>query len=158
MEKVYDIVKLSSIPIMLAKIMAVAEDPDSSREDLTEVIERDQTLAASVLHMANTAQYGSQRKIMTLDNAVSLMGFNAIKELAVTGTIFRELSKSSGEKMTMFWRHSFEVAKLSVSIANTDRPHKAGSHLSGRTFARHRPPDTISTLWQRLPGCLYGKH
>lgn len=118
MEQVYDIVKLSSIPIMLAKIMTVAESPDSSREELVKVIEHDQTLAARVLEMANTACYGSPRKIMTLNSAVSLMGFEAIKELAVTGTIFRDLSKNSGDKVTEFWRHSFEVAKTSVCIAN----------------------------------------
>ncbi len=118
MEQVYDIVKLSSIPIMLAKILTVAESPDSSRDELVKVIEHDQTLAARVLEMANTAQYGLTRKIMTLNSAISLMGFEAVKELAVTGTIFSELSQNSGDKITEFWSHSFEVARASVCIAN----------------------------------------
>ncbi len=111
------LVKLSTIPVMLERITRVAEDPDSSRDELVKVIEHDQALASRVLEMANAAYYGQRRKIVTLKGAVGLLGFETIKSLAISSTIFATLSSGAGEKVTEFWNHSFEVAKTSMQVA-----------------------------------------
>ena len=128
MERVYKVVELSTIPTILARVTAVAEDPESSREDLVKVLERDQTLAAKILGLSNTAYYGHSRNIQTLNEAVSLLGFEAVKGLAISSTIFSEISKGAGDKLVIFWRHSFEVARAAMILAmmvGEARPERA---------------------------------
>lgn len=117
MEEVYDIVKPSTIPLMHEKIMAVAEDPGATRDDLIKVIEYDMALAARVLELANAAHHGYSRKIITLNGAISLLGSEAVERLALSSSIFTEISSGAGDKITSFWRHSFEVAKASAILA-----------------------------------------
>ncbi len=120
-DQISKLVKLSTIPVMLERITKVAEDPDSSRDELVKVIEHDQALASRVLEMANAAYYGQRRKIVTLKGAVALLGFDTIKSLAISSTIFATLSSGTGEKVKEFWNHSFEVAKTSMQIAERTR-------------------------------------
>ena len=52
----------------------------------------DQALAAMVLKLANSAYYGYARKIESLPDAVVLLGFASVKNLAITASITRLLA------------------------------------------------------------------
>ncbi len=140
MERVYGMVDLSTIPIILAKVTAVAEDPESSREELVKVLEHDQTLAAKVIELSNAAFYGHSRQIQTLNEAVALLGFEAVKGLAISSTIFSEISKGAGGKLVIFWRHSFEVARTAMILARmTGEARPERTFLAGLLHDIGRP-------------------
>jgi HD-like signal output (HDOD) protein len=57
----------------------------------------DQALAAMVLKLANSAYYGYARRIESLPDAVVLLGFSSVKNLAITASITRLLTTDRDE-------------------------------------------------------------
>ena len=79
--------KLPPIPQTAQKALALTRDPDVSASVLARVIETDQVLAAHVLRWANSAYYGMESKIVTVQQAIVVLGINSINELIMTHSI-----------------------------------------------------------------------
>lgn len=65
-------------------VLSVADDPDSSVTDLARAVGGDPALTARVLALANSAYYGLSGRVGTTDFAVSLVGFDTVRALALT--------------------------------------------------------------------------
>src|SRR2546427_13280228 len=74
---------LPTIPVLLARILAVVDADRSSTRDLVEVMQRDQALAGRILRMANSSFFGFSREVSTLPRAVMILGFNTVRSLAL---------------------------------------------------------------------------
>ena len=57
----------------------------TTAEDLNQVISLDQALTFKVLRLANSAYYGFPKEITTITQAVTILGFNTIRNLALSG-------------------------------------------------------------------------
>jgi HD-like signal output (HDOD) protein len=66
-----------------AQVLRLVDDPDSSAQDLARAIGTDPALAAKVLRIANSTYYGLSGRVSTLPFAVSVVGFQTIRGLAV---------------------------------------------------------------------------
>ncbi len=115
--KVIEILKISTIPSVLKKIIAVTEDPYSGVCDLETVIEHDQAIATRVVAVSNAVFYGFPRKINSIHQAILVLGFDMVKGLAISTTIFESVNTRSKAVLASLWAHSFEVAMASVMIA-----------------------------------------
>jgi len=62
----------------------VINDPESSAKDLKDIIEIDPPLTARVLKVANSAYYCSLRKISEIQHAVIWIGYDVVKEIALS--------------------------------------------------------------------------
>lgn len=112
--------RLPTIPIVLSKILDLVEDVNSSVFDLEEVISRDQSIAAKVLGLANSAFYGFGRKINTISQAIIVIGFNAVKSLAVGVSIFDKFYTTvRGTRLDLngLWMHSVATAECTRLIS-----------------------------------------
>ena len=114
------IVTLPTIPTVLAALNEKIIDPDSSAGDIAEIIAQDPPTATKVLRLANSAYYGLRNKVSTINHAVTMLGFNIIRNLVLTATVF----DLSGKKdiaglfdVEKFWRHSLGVGVASKIIA-----------------------------------------
>lgn len=65
------------------RVLQLADDPDASAADLARAIGTDPLLAARVLRTANSTYYGLSGRVSTLAFAVSVMGFQGVRSLAV---------------------------------------------------------------------------
>lgn len=65
------------------RVLQLADDPDASAADLARAIGTDPLLAARVLRTANSTYYGLSGRVSTLSFAVSVMGFQGVRSLAV---------------------------------------------------------------------------
>ncbi|MFZ0160620.1 MAG: HDOD domain-containing protein [Kineosporiaceae bacterium] len=65
------------------RVLQLADDPDTSAGDLARAISTDPLFAARVLRTANAAYYGLSGRVSTLAFAVSVMGFQGVRSLAV---------------------------------------------------------------------------
>lgn len=115
--KVLEILKISTVPSVLKKIIAVTEDPNSGVCDLESVIEHDQAIASRVVAVSNAVFYGFPRKINSIHQAILVLGFDMVKGLAISTTIFGALNTRAKSVLSSLWGHSFEVAMASVMIA-----------------------------------------
>jgi putative nucleotidyltransferase with HDIG domain len=111
---------LPTLPQVVARIMQIVSNPMTSAADLNEVIAVDQALTAKVLRLANSAYYGFPKEITTIPQAVVILGFNTIRNLALSVSVHKMLFE--GKERTHFsprefWKHSVGTAVASKLLA-----------------------------------------
>lgn len=104
------VAELSTLPEVTQRILAVTEDPDSSARDLHEVLKHDMALSAKLLRVVNSAFYGLPGRVADLDRAIVLLGFQAVRNLAIAATMAalfrREGTEVRGFSPQQLWQHS----------------------------------------------------
>ncbi len=127
--------KIEEIPTLspiLQKIMSTIEDSSADARDLTDIITNDISLTSKILKVSNSAYYGFQQKIGSLDRAVVLLGFNMIKSLAMSVGIIKTLpsqSKGSYFSRERLWIHSLAVGTVMKHMAETTGRKEDGDTL-----------------------------
>ncbi len=112
--------KLPSFPQVAVKLLEASRDETVSLGDLAKILETDPGISVRVLEIVNSAFYGIGRQITKLSEAVSLLGLDEIKKIALGMTVFEKMFKSGRARQfdrLLFWRHSLSVAVLSLEIA-----------------------------------------
>lgn len=111
---------LPTLPEVIRKILEAVEDESSSASDLTAILEADHTISARILRWANSAFYGQVKEVGSIRHAVVVLGFDAIRHLALATSVFDALSKRRQFAVDPedFWMHSLGAAKASQLLAN----------------------------------------
>ncbi len=112
-KKVQLIKNLPTLPGMIDKISRAVDSKRFSAADIGKLISKDQVLTAKVLKLANSAFFGFSRKVGSLTQALVLLGFDVVKGLILTSSVFDLMKGQSAE----LWRHSMAVATVSNIIA-----------------------------------------
>lgn len=108
------------LPEIINKIVFLTEDPDSTVEDMEREILKDQILTTKILRLANSAYYGYARKISTISQATVLLGFQAIKSIALASTVSKYLTselKGYSLEKDQLWTQSQTCAIISRYLA-----------------------------------------
>ncbi len=113
---VEDLVKhetsLSSFPDLYIRVKQVLDSPNSSAEDVAEVVSMDPGMSAKLLMLVNSPIYGFEIKVDSIPHAVSLVGTEEISTLALgisTVNFFKDIPPELID-MKAFWRHSLSCA------------------------------------------------
>lgn len=114
---------LLTLPDVVSRINELIRDPGTSASDITNVISQDISLSAKVLKLVNSSFYGFNRQITSINYAIVILGFNAIRNLAISAFMF-DLYKSDIEGFNSheFWKFSINSAAASQIVA------EAGNH------------------------------
>lgn len=97
-----------------ARVLQLADDPDTSAKDLARAMGTDPVFAARVLRVANSTYYGLSGRVSTLPLAVSVVGFQAVRSLAVVAAAGLDNDDGAPEG---FWRAAALVATGSELVA-----------------------------------------
>jgi putative nucleotidyltransferase with HDIG domain len=111
--------ELPTLPAVLPKLLGVIEEAGANASDIADVIVRDPALTSKILRVANSAYYGFQQKISSLDQAVPLLGLNMVKCLAMSIGVIRGLpshKNSAGFSWEGLWVHSLAVATVMQAL------------------------------------------
>ncbi len=76
--------KLSTLPQVALNLIGLLENQQASVADLAQLISIDQVLTARVLKLANSSNFGFKGQISTLNLALVVVGFNALKNLILS--------------------------------------------------------------------------
>jgi len=101
-----EIKNLPTLPGIVNKLSRMAEDPETTTEQMGKVIARDHILAVKLLKLVNSAFYGFPQRISSIDSAIILLGFNIIKGLIISASIFEFMEEQDVE----LWEHSLGCA------------------------------------------------
>lgn len=112
-KKIEHISSLPTLPGVLQLVCTMVEEEGSSVNQIAEVISRDQVLSAKLLRMVNSPFYGFPGRISTVTHALVLLGFNVVKGLVISASVFENL----GGEMRGLWQHSLGTALLSRRLA-----------------------------------------
>jgi putative nucleotidyltransferase with HDIG domain len=118
---------LPTLPRTILKITELVNNPKSSAKDLARVITDDQVLTARLLKLVNSSFYGFPQRISTVTGAIVLLGFDAIRNLLLTTSVFDVFSRKDMPgrlKQEEFWDHSLACAVGAKVIANHIRKDK----------------------------------
>lgn len=126
---------LPPMPASISEVITACDDPDMTVGQLTQVVLKDQNLTASILKLANSSFYGHTRRVATITEAVVLLGFSAIKSLAISSHTARLLKvplPGYGMDEGELWKHSLGVAftarrlAIEVQLAPVEEAYVAG--------------------------------
>ncbi|MBW2406815.1 MAG: HDOD domain-containing protein [Deltaproteobacteria bacterium] len=112
---------LPTLPRTVLKITELVNDPKSSAKDLARVITDDQILTARLLKLVNSSFYGLPQRISTVTGAIVLIGFDAIRNLLLTTSVFdlfADRNRKRQQKQEKFWDHSLGCAVGAKVIGN----------------------------------------
>jgi putative nucleotidyltransferase with HDIG domain len=110
---------LPSLPMVVLELMRNLNDEVSDTHLLAESIAQDQALSVKVLRLANSSFYGMQRKVTTIQQAVTILGFNSVRALVMAAAIIDRYAsnKNSSLDFQVFWRHSIGTALCARALA-----------------------------------------
>ncbi len=119
-KKIHD---LPTISVVASQINAEEKKESLTAKSLSAVIAKDPALTSKVLKLANSAYYGLVKQVNTLDRAVTVLGFNTIKNLALTVAVFNFFKHDFDERLDVhgLWFHSLGCAVAAkILVAETD--------------------------------------
>ncbi|HIJ79189.1 MAG: HDOD domain-containing protein [Desulfobulbaceae bacterium] len=108
-----EVKNLPTLPGIVIKLTQMAEDPDTSTEQMGRMISKDHILAVKLLKLVNSAFYGFPQRISSLNSAIILLGINVIKSLIISASIFEVMEDQDIE----LWEHSLGCAVVSSVLA-----------------------------------------
>ena len=113
--------RLPSLPHVAQRIQQAFADDSVNAESLCTIIQSDPAITAKLIMIANSALYGGQAKIESLQQAVVRLGLETTRKQVMTYAV-KELfqSKTSDMKshMQKLWKHSQHVACMCRLMAN----------------------------------------
>ena len=88
--------RVRPLPDVVVKVIELLNDPETEPEALARLLQNDHVLVAKVLAMVNSAYYGMNREIVTIRDAVMVLGFKGLKTLTVTAATAKFLERDYG--------------------------------------------------------------
>ena len=120
---VSQIESLPSLPSIYTEIMAEMQSDDPSINNVGEIIGRDVSMTAKILQVVNSVFFGLPRKIGNPQQAVMLLGLEAIKSLVLSVKIFSEFSQQQYAWFNIddIFNHSISVSTHAKAIVKSEK-------------------------------------
>ncbi len=115
---------LPALPAAVVRVMQLTDDPKAGTADVARAMASDQALAARVLRLANSAFYGSSRRISTVSEAVTTLGMRTTRNLVMATSCQEMLEQDiAGYALPRgaLWRHSLACASAARALAQRAR-------------------------------------
>ena len=113
-EKVLGSTTLPSLPDVVVRLLEVSADPEAGMREVLTVVRADAGMSARIVKAVNSPYFGLNTEVSSLENAVPLLGTNAVVSLALSFSLIEE-------KQTPFhkalWSQSLLRAVASEYIA-----------------------------------------
>jgi putative nucleotidyltransferase with HDIG domain len=126
------IISLPTLPTVVSKMIQLVDNPKTSASSLARLIYTDQALTARILKLANSAYYGFPREISTVNMAIVVLGFNTVKEMGLSLSVFEVFKVGPGDAafdISRFWQHSIGCGSAARMLAR-----RLNYHLTGEAF------------------------
>ncbi|MCB0328370.1 MAG: HDOD domain-containing protein [Bdellovibrionales bacterium] len=111
--------EIASPPQTYSRISEALQDTECSVATIAEIISQDFALTSKLLKLANSAFFGFAQQIDTVTRAVTLLGIEQVRDLALATSVM-EIFKDVPEElvsMQSFWKHSIGCGMISRLIA-----------------------------------------
>jgi len=150
-------VSLPALPTVVARLVAVVDHPDASGDELVRLVSSDPVIALRILKQANSSYYDFSKSVCTVQTAISVLGVDAVKDVALGIPVFECATDDTGHLFdeSLFWEHSVGCGVCAGMVAgdmgtvDPDEAYLAGLiHDVGRLvmslYARETFLDAIS--------------
>jgi HD-like signal output (HDOD) protein len=102
----------------VGEMLALLDNPNANFPKIAKLVKRDPIISAKVLRVANSAYYYSGQSVGSLETAMSRLGMNELRNIALASSMIDTFSKVRNTLDTMaFWRHCLGSANASTVLA-----------------------------------------
>ena len=112
---------LTTPPTILREILGLINNPDVSNKELSGVIMKDPSLTARLIKTANSPFYGVQRDVTSINQAIMVVGLQAVKYFILSVSVFNQVSAKKSKNVLnqqQLWLHFLETAVTARKIAD----------------------------------------
>lgn len=110
---------LPSPPTVAVRLIELAEDPDATLSALVDVLHGDPALTARVLRLANSPLYGPRQRAESLQQAVVMLGMDAVFAAALSLSVLSSRTSMAGSShiVQRQWTRSVRAAAAAQILA-----------------------------------------
>ncbi len=129
--------KIEELPtpdFIVQRIINIASDPNSSVKDLNAAVLESPSLSAKILKLSNSAYYALPRKITKLSQAINILGFKTVRNLAMSIFTVKNFFRNEYDffNTKKFWTHLMSTAIGAELLAKTiNFPEREEAFLAG---------------------------
>jgi len=110
-------VKLPSMSEVAHALIRSMNSQTVSVAEVRDILSKDPALAANLLRLANSAQFGLPRGVGTLDEAISMVGLARVRSLSLTACMAGSFPAVAGLDRKAFWQYSMACAGYAQWLA-----------------------------------------
>lgn len=153
---------LPSLPGVAVQILHLCEGEHPDLIRMTEVISQDPALTVHVLKLVNSPFYVLRREVHTISHALSLLGANSVRTLALSFSLVQGLRRddAEGSELPNYWRRSLTCGVASRALGEwATMPQKEELFLVsllqdvGMLALREAFPESYPKLVNDSQGC-----
>lgn len=109
--------ELPRIQRILQELLEMVNQDDVDFTDLSNKIVMDQVLAARLLRLANSAHFGGQKNIASVNEAVIRVGAGPVRTLVVASVLSGVFKNVPTLNLEEYWSDTFEVSVIASKLA-----------------------------------------
>ncbi len=107
--------ELPTLPTVASKLITLTAREDTTLSDIADLVCRDISLSSKILKVSNSSFYSFPQQIGSIQQAVSILGINAVRSLVLS---FSFLGMGTGKSRTRFNFKQFWQRSLARAVAS----------------------------------------
>ena len=126
-----------SMPQVVLRFLEIMQDPSFEYRDLVKALSADAGTVSEVLRLANSALFGVRNKVVSLHQALTLLGPKRTRSLLLGRYLVDAMSHKQvpGLDMSYFWRRSLASSVVASRFADTVLPRRRDEAFIGALLA-----------------------
>ena len=124
-DKLDQVRDLPTLPVVMHRLSAAIRDPNSDAKSIAHLIEDDPAIMARILKVVNSALYGGDVKVQSIQHAVTRLGMRAVNNVALSTSVFSVFDDGDSTVFNReaFWRHSVSVGIAAGVLYDRAEPY-----------------------------------
>lgn len=127
--------ELPSIPKVVALLLVELDRPEIDLKRINQLIATDPALTTRLLQLANSAFFKLSGKINSVSEALALLNLAQVRTMAHDAAAHASLKAVPGVNLQHFWDYSYNVARISRSLAGVVRQNQQAAFTCGLIHA-----------------------
>ncbi|MEL7538535.1 MAG: HDOD domain-containing protein [Pseudomonadota bacterium] len=113
---------LPSLPHVYHEFVRASQCESVEFAELADIVEHDIALSARILGLANSAHFGLNSTVTSIQHAISVLGLEMLSALVTATSLFGALTDGrSARRLETLWMHASNVSQLAIAIASCER-------------------------------------
>lgn len=119
---VNEIKTVPSLPSIYQALMQERQAPQVSLKKAVRIVAKDLGMVTKILQLVNSVFFGLRTHVADPEQAVALLGFDAIKSLVLSSQVFAQFDQSKLPAFSLddLWRHALLVGTCARRIAKEE--------------------------------------
>jgi HD-like signal output (HDOD) protein len=110
---------IPTLPVIVERLNSIIYKPQTNAKEVAKILSMDPALSSKTLRIVNSAFYGLPNRITSVTHAIIMLGFNTVKNIAISSTVldFFKKEATNTELLKDIWKHSIAVASAAKVLA-----------------------------------------